>query len=131
MESLAGAVLCQELARLRGLRQEEAYLLGLLHDFGKVVACSCMESLLEKDGVGSERSLAEWARMVERHHVALGVRVAEAWELPPLVRDAISAHHGTIGASREAGLIEVVKASDGVLGRLGVTLDLANAELDS
>ena len=64
IESLASAVLCQEVARLRGLRQEEGYLLGLLHDFGKVVACSCMESLVEKNGVAAERPLAAWAEVL-------------------------------------------------------------------
>jgi hypothetical protein len=87
--------------------------------------------LLEKDGAGSERSLGEWAELIERRHVELGVMVADGWKLPPLVRDAISAHHGAVGARPEAGLLEVVKASDRVLSRLGVNLDLAKADLES
>jgi HD-like signal output (HDOD) protein len=131
IEGLASAVLCQELARLRALRQEEAYVLGLLHDFGKVVACSCIESALARSGLGASRSLAAWAGVVERHHVALGLLVAERWGLPPLVRDVVSGHHGGAGACQDAGLLEAVKASDGVLGRLGTTLDLAKADLAS
>ena len=131
IEGLASAVLCQELARLRGLRQEEAYVLGLLHDFGKVVACSCIESALGRGGRAASRPLAAWAEVVERHHVALGLLVAERWRLPPLVRDVVSGHHGGDGTCRDAGLLEAVKASDQVLGRLGTTLDLAKADLGS
>lgn len=126
IESLASAVLCQELARLRGLRQEEAYVLGLLHDFGKVVACSCIESTLDKGGVAAAaRPHAAWCELVERHHLVLGIEVAERWGLPPLVRSVVSAHHGAEGACPDAGLLEAVKTSDRILGRLGTTLDIA------
>lgn len=130
IESLASAVLCQELARLRGLRQEEAYVLGLLHDFGKVVACSCIESTLGKDG-GVARPPAAWAALVERHHLVLGQRVAERWGLPPLVRCVVSAHHGADGACQDEGLLETVKTSDRILARLGTTLDIARNDLAS
>jgi len=132
IESLASAVLCQELARLRGLRQEEAYVLGLLHDFGKLVACSCIESMLEKGGLAAARPLAMWSEVVERHHLRLGGQVAERWGLPPLVREVVSTHHD--GAARpwqEAGLLEVVKTSDQILGGLGTTLDVARVDLAS
>ncbi len=129
IESLASAVLCQELARLRGLRQEEAYVLGLLHDFGKVVACSCIESALEKGGVAAPRPPAAWAELIERHHLVLGLRVAERWGLPPLVRCVVSAHHGGDASCPDASLLEAVRASDRILARLGTTLDIARNDL--
>src|SRR5512140_486721 len=46
IEGLASAAVCQELARLRGLRTEEAFVLGLLHDFGKIVASTALEALI-------------------------------------------------------------------------------------
>lgn len=128
IESLASAVLCQELASLRTLRQEEAYVLGLLHDFGKVIACSCIEAALEKGGLAAPRPLAAWGELVERHHLVLGLQVAERWGLPPLVRDVVSGHHGET-ASQDAGLFEVVRTSDRILARLGTTLDVARHDL--
>src|SRR5512141_1023507 len=73
IEGLASAAVCQELARLRGLRTEEAFVLGLLHDFGKIVASSALEALLEEGQFEGRWPLEVWAAMVERHHVAVGL----------------------------------------------------------
>jgi HD-like signal output (HDOD) protein len=130
IESLASAVLCQELARLRGLKQEEAYVLGLLHDFGKVVACSCIEATLEKGRPAAARPLAAWSEVVERHAPVVGREVAERWGLPPLVRDVVSGRHAE-AASQDARLVEAVKVSDRIRARLGPTLDVARHGLAS
>jgi putative nucleotidyltransferase with HDIG domain len=118
IEGLASAVLCQELARLRGLRTEEAFVLGLLHDFGKAVASSALEALLESGRFEGRWPLEAWSALVERQHVAVGVATAEAWKLPPLVGEVIGAHHGGEGHCRDPRLLEVVTASDQVVSLL-------------
>jgi len=119
IEGLAGAAICQELARVRLLRQEEAFLLGLLHDFGKIVACASLESLLaggRLDGTWRPEDLAE---AVERQHVQLGMATAARWRLPALVRQVIESHHGAGAGSCEApALLDVVRVSDEVVGLL-------------
>jgi len=129
IEGLASAAICQELARLRGLRAEEAFLLGLLHDFGAVVAASAVESLLEHEPAGVSRPVAAWAALLERLHVPVGLAVAERWGLPESVREVIALHHPQPGGTgsraaaprREPRLLEVVVASDEVVARLLVS----------
>jgi HD-like signal output (HDOD) protein len=118
IEGLASAVICQELARLRGLRTEEAFVLGLLHDFGKVVASSALEALLEEGRYPGRWPLEDWAALVERQHVPVGVATAAAWKLPPLVGEVIGAHHGGEARCRDPRLLEVVAASDQVVSLL-------------
>jgi len=120
IEGLAGAALCQELARARGLRTEEAFVLGLLHDFGKIVASSALEALLEEGRFEGGFPLEAWASVVERQHVAVGVATAAAWRLPALVGEVIAAHHAAPGAvrCRDPKLLEVVRLSDQVVALL-------------
>lgn len=122
IEGLAGAAICAELARLRGLRVEEAFVVGLLHDFGAVVAASAVEALLEAEPAGPARPVAAWAALLERLHVPVGLAVAERWQLPPGVREVIAAHHGAVPASvRDRRLLDVVIASDEIVARLLVS----------
>lgn len=118
IEGLAGAAISQELARLRGLKTEEAFTLGLLHDFGRIVAVTGLEALVESEKVKEAFPREAWEAAVDRHHVALGVAMAGRWRLPPLVGEVIAAHHGAAGRCSEARLLEVIKASDQVVGLL-------------
>jgi HD-like signal output (HDOD) protein len=83
IEGLVSAVVCQELARLRRLRTEEAFVLGLLHDFGKIVASSALEALLEEGRYQGRWPLEAWASVVDDQHVPVGLATAAAWRLPP------------------------------------------------
>jgi HD-like signal output (HDOD) protein len=131
IEGLAGAAICQELARLRDLRAEEAFLLGLLHDFGAVVAASAVESLVEQEPGGLSRPLAAWAALLERLHVPVGLAVAERWKLPQAVREVIAAHHGSpAGRCRDPRLLEVVVASDEIVARLLVSGRVTHPDLE-
>lgn len=128
IESVASAVLCQLLARQRGLRQEEAFVLGLLHDFGRVVVTSAIEDLIEKQRT-PPRPIEEWEELVDRHHVAAGGLVAGRWGLPELVCEVVALHHGAGGAAGDPGLLAVVQASDQVTALLASRPTLEAADL--
>ena len=115
IEGLASAAICQELARLRGLRAEEAFVIGLLHDFGKVVATAALERLFETVLVNSPHPVETWAGVLERHHVQVGLALAERWNLPPLVREVIASHHGDAKPPRDRRVIEVIQISDEIV----------------
>jgi len=128
IDSVASAVLCQVLARQRGLKAEEAFVLGLLHDFGMVVVTSAVEAIVQAKGIGP-RPLEDWAALVERHHVAAGAAVAERWGLPELVRDIIKFHHLPEGAgAADRALMALVRGSDQVVELMGrlPTVDVAD-----
>jgi len=130
IEGLASAAVCQELARQRGLRSEEAFALGLLHDFGRIVACSSLESLLEERRLAGSLPADAWAGIVERLHVSLGLLVASRWQLPPLFKDVIAAHHGGApGSSEDPALLEVVQVSDQVVAQLGANPSVSSDDL--
>jgi hypothetical protein len=129
VDSVASAVLCQVLAKQRGLRAEEAFVLGLLHDFGIVVITTAVESLIQARGFGP-RPLEEWAALVERHHVAAGAAVAERWRLPDLVRDVIKLHHVPGGAGgSDPALMALVRGSDQVVGLMNALPLIEAADL--
>jgi HD-like signal output (HDOD) protein len=115
IEGLASAAVCQELAQGRGLRAEEAFTLGLLHDFGKIVALTCLEGLMEEERIREPFPRADWEALVERQHVRMGLFTADRWRLPPLVHEVIAAHHGGGGTCSDQRLLEVVRLCDGVV----------------
>jgi len=130
IESVASAVLCQELARDRGLSPEDAFVCGLLHDFGKVVVIACVESVLARHPGAAPRSLEAWTELVDRYHADAGSAVASRWNLPPLVREIISDHHaGDASASGAPGLMEVVTTSDQVVALLTSRPQLTDQDL--
>lgn len=90
--SLVDAALAQALAKGRGLNGGEAFLAGLLCNFGETIAYSCFEAIL---GAGAPaRPIEEWEREGEALHVELGIVLAETWKLPPLVAEVVMRHHG-------------------------------------
>jgi len=113
MEGLASAAICQELARLRQLPGEKAFLLGLLHDFGKVVALSCLERL-GQDLPARPAPASAVEALIERHHAALARELARRWGLPELLVEVIVAHHGE-GTASDPKLLGTVVASDAVV----------------
>lgn len=117
LESLAVAGLCQELARGRGLPAEEAFVCGLLHDFGKVIAAGCIEEIVaEAPAAARPLPIEHWMGVIERYHVELGLVLAARWELPPLVADVLSRHHDAdVSGAADPRLVELVQAADQIV----------------
>src|SRR5262245_54798759 len=76
-QALLSAMLCQELAPGRRLVPDAAYLAGLLHDFGKIVLLGALESQLL---AAPELPADDWSELVERLHVAAGLRASREWK---------------------------------------------------
>ena len=133
IRGLASAAVCQELARLRGLRTEEAFVLGLLHDFGEVVATAALEAILEERRLEPRWPAGTWEAMLDRLHVPVGLTMAERWRLPPLVGEVIASHHAGGAARRCADprLLEVVRVSDAVVALALAATSLAPSDLAS
>jgi HD-like signal output (HDOD) protein len=94
-EALISALVCRELAKKRKLAADDAFMCGFLHDFGKLVCMRCIEELLAAHPETAGRSASEWIELVDRYHVELGLVVATRWQLPAILSDAITLHHGT------------------------------------
>lgn len=130
LESLAAAALAQELAKLRRMPAEEAFVCGLLHDFGKVIAISCVEEILAGRCV-RPMPLHYWTEIVDRYHVELGVVLAARWELPPVLSDAISLHHAPdVRGAADPRLVALVQACDGIVTLLDERAWLEASDLE-
>jgi putative nucleotidyltransferase with HDIG domain len=85
-------------AQRLNIAADEAHLAGLLHDVGKLVLplafgeAACDELAREYPG-GGERALVERERLGVDHAIAGGL-LAERWNLPDGVAEAIALHHG-------------------------------------
>lgn len=108
-ESLASALLSERLAPLSQHEPGEAFVAGLLHDVGRVLALSVLEEALARQPDLDPGDEVLW-RLVDRFHVAFGALVAERWQLPGVLGAVITTHHDAHEA--QAPLASVVLKAD-------------------
>jgi len=80
--SVTAALACQKLAPLRGLDANEAFLVGLIHGFGRSVAVAALEALVLKEKNVPPLMLLQWLAVAEARRQPLALAVAERWQLP-------------------------------------------------
>jgi HD-like signal output (HDOD) protein len=114
-QALLSAHVCYQLGDLRGLRRDEAFVCGLLHDFGRAVTLAGFEQLLLERNDDRILPAHLWESSVDRIHVEAGVTLAQRWNLSTLVRAAMALHHRPEDAGVHRKMVEVVAASDGIV----------------
>jgi HD-like signal output (HDOD) protein len=115
--ALAASLCAQSLAALEGLDPDEAALLGLVHDVGRV-AIFAAQGELERGSRGQARVEPEaFARLADALHPALGAMLADAWSLAPAVVGAISHHHDPASAPVPLQPLARIAAGANVLSR--------------
>ena len=87
--SVTCALCAQKLATLRGIDPEEAFLGGLLYGFGRSVAVGCLERVIPSASMQA-RPLLDWLAAVEPHRHVLAKRVAQTWQLPLELMEALA-----------------------------------------
>ncbi len=115
--SVTCALACQKLAPARGLDAEEAFLAGLLHGFGRSVAVTSLEELLKTHQPPRPLSVGEWLGIAEQHRSKLAQAVAERWQLPEVIAQAMLTQPGM--------------PSDGGIGELLLDADQLAASIDA
>jgi HD-like signal output (HDOD) protein len=129
-DGVAAALISQMLAKLRGLGGDQAFLCGLLHDFGWVVGLNALEELIHKQTHVPARTAEAWGAVIDKVHVGLGITVATKWGLPQLLRDVIAHHHeAKVPAGPFAPMVELVQAADQVVALLGSQPSVQAADL--
>lgn len=91
--SLSCAVACELIARQRNLEPYKAYLLGLMHDMGKITLFSQLCTQFKINSVQLNKvlpSYATFAPLMETLSPALSHRIAQDWELPEEICDALA-----------------------------------------
>jgi putative nucleotidyltransferase with HDIG domain len=85
--SLASGAYAKEVARMRRVNVESAYLCGLLHAIGKPVILRTATTLAQERRIPLEKPvLYGW---VEGYHTEVGLLIADKWGLPKQVAAAI------------------------------------------
>jgi len=118
--AMTSAMLCRALAYWRKSNPEEAFICGLLHDFGQVIATACFEEVITRTKDARVLPDSDWAAMVERFHVELGLVTAARWNLPALICAVISSHHDPSSNPHYRSMIDIVNACDAVAALLEV-----------
>jgi putative nucleotidyltransferase with HDIG domain len=113
--SVACAVLCRELARLREIDPDEAWLCGLLHDVGRTACLSAIERLASGARLANAAG-GRWDGLVDRWHVSLGVSLAVGLGLPRAVADVIALHHGVLlDPARSPEMVRMVRTTGAIV----------------
>jgi HD-like signal output (HDOD) protein len=107
------ALACQKLGAGRGVAAEEAFLAGLLHGFGRSIAVASLEQLLKTHQPPRPLTVPEWLGIAEQHRAALANAVAQNWQLPAAIAEAIGA-----GAPGKSALNDLVAYADRVAAEL-------------
>lgn len=124
--SVATAVLCRMLSSsVKELSPGAAFLCGLLHDVGKLVMIRRNGALYEK--VNSLVSSSEGGfpdaeeQLFELSHIEVGQWIAQSWNFPTAVREAIAYHHQRPipGSIDPAALVHI---ADTIAHSLGIGL---------
>ncbi len=96
--ALATAFICRELARgVEDARPEDAFIVGLLHDVGKIILSQKFEKhfarALERMADAEGCSEAVEREIFRFDHAELGGRMLEKWNFPELFCHGVAHHH--------------------------------------
>lgn len=116
--SLATAMAAERLAKILSYPSDDCFISGLLHDIGKVVFDVLYPDSFQA-AIDSAHANSLPIREVEPsylclHHAAVGRLLAEQWDLPESISDAIAGHHHHLAVSAAPTLAGVVSAADAV-----------------
>jgi len=90
-QSLAGAGIMRGLASLLKVDEEEASLLGLMHDIGNVIV---LRFVREHERASNNLiDVPAFEYLCVEAHQEFGELVAEAWKLPDTLRSVVANHH--------------------------------------
>jgi putative nucleotidyltransferase with HDIG domain len=122
--SIAVATISKVLAEAARInQQEEAFIVGLLHDVGKLIEKRYFpEDFTEIITVAQEQHLS-WMEtekaLFQINHATIGKVVFRSWDFPASVVDAVHFHHNPESSSKYPQLAALVHIADYISSELG------------
>ncbi len=122
--SIAVAGICKVMAKELGInQQEEAFIVGLLHDVGKLIEKRYFsEDFREVCTVAQEQHLSWYEcekALFQVHHATIGKAIFRAWNFPPSVVDAVQFHHQPSASVKVPQLTALVHLADVMSYQIG------------
>ena len=93
--SLATALFAQEIARMRRSTVDVAFLAGLMHDLGRLLALQALVDTHRELAVPLHRD--DILAAAATHHAELAGALIDHWGLPAKVAEAVRIHHAPLG----------------------------------
>jgi HD-like signal output (HDOD) protein len=130
--AIAVAVYSQDIAGLTQAGEPEAaYAAGLLHDIGQIVVAIFLFEversiiLREPKAGGSWLSLEDWIDVIKSLHRSISTMIAERWNLPRLVCEAIEKCDDYNPGDRNS-IVNIVRFSDALADYNGLSITLVD-----
>jgi putative nucleotidyltransferase with HDIG domain len=122
--SLASSCLAKEISESRRIASpEDAYVVGLLHDVGKLVMLRYFPHDVDALCQAAQEQHFTWLACEDAlftvNHATVARAVFRAWDFPEPVVEAIACHHQPKAASRHAELAAIVHVADYLAGMAG------------
>ncbi len=119
--ALAVAFASQLLADSVDQDREEAFLCGLLHDFGRL---ALIKALRESHQITSEELPQDLTDTADRYHCEAGALLANSWGLPAIVGTVARYHHEIEEAPEEDRLmVAMISLANALAHKLGLGQD--------
>lgn len=126
-QSQSCAIISRHIARkVRFSKIDQAYVAGLLRDIGKVIVSYYLTDhfkqimeMVEKEGISF---LKAEENVLGFHHGQVGARIAQKWNLPDDLVEAIAYHHSPEKATINPRLTSIVHIADAVVMMMGIGL---------
>jgi putative nucleotidyltransferase with HDIG domain len=114
--SVVTAVLSEQLAENYPEEKHQAFAAGLLHDMGRAVLDQYFPELFSKICIEVERRKVHWLQverdMIGTDHCEIGLWVAERWNFPDSLTEAIGYHHHPAGSEQAPRLVGMIHLAD-------------------
>ncbi|MBU0663564.1 MAG: HDOD domain-containing protein [Proteobacteria bacterium] len=108
--------------RIFGINGDDAYLCGILHDFGKIIeeqiatddflaaceACQPTDSLIEHEH-----------HFLGTDHCEIGYLLAQDWGMSPAIQEAIRDHHTLLENADPSNLTSILQIAQYITGQMG------------
>lgn len=108
--------------RIFGINGDDAYLCGILHDFGKIIE----EQIARDDFLAACEACRPTDSLIEheRHflgtdHCEIGYLLAREWGMTPPIQEAIRDHHTLADNAEPSTLTSILQIAQYITGQLG------------
>ncbi len=124
--SAAVGVTCQMICeRIFAEKGENAFLAGLIHDIGLIIADQVEPDSFEKAYLeciaGGEHITVCETRVMGCDHSQIGGEVARDWNLPPEIREGVARHHNSSDRIDPKSLTGVIQLAEYLTDRLDMS----------